>query len=208
MRNWIITTLPLVALAACSSETEQAPDPASETEETAATGTADGAADTTEPVLSAEGWGPLRIGMTLDQVSEAVGPDANPEAIGGPEPEFCDQFRPERAPEGMLVMIEEGVLTRITVTENGAIETDAGLSVGDSAEAVRAAYGERLQAEPHKYLERPAEYLTMWTVGGAGDEPYIEDPAARGIRYETDLEQRVERIHVGGPSIQYVEGCL
>ena len=73
---------------------------------------------------------------------------------------------------------------------------------------MRAAYGDRLHAEPHHYLELPAEYLTVWAVGDPGDEPYTEDPAARGIRYETDLDRRVETIHAGGPSIQYVEGCL
>lgn len=36
--------------------------------------------------------------------------------MGGPDPEACDQFRPERAPEGMLLMVEDGRLTRISLT--------------------------------------------------------------------------------------------
>jgi hypothetical protein len=54
--------------------------------------------------------------MTRQEVVAAAGDDVNPAAVGGPDPEQCDQFRPERAPDGILVMIEQGRLTRITVT--------------------------------------------------------------------------------------------
>ena len=42
------------------------------------------------------------------------------------------------------------------------------------------------------------------------DDSLDEAPAAnaRGIVYEVGLEGDVSQIHAGGPSIQYVEGCL
>ncbi len=92
--------------------------------------------------------------------------------MGGPDPESCDQFRPLDAPEGVLVMIQEGVLTRITVT-------------------------------PHKYWEAPARYVTVWSR-----PPSESEPEPRGIRYEIDAGDRVVHVHGGGPSIEYVEGCL
>jgi hypothetical protein len=46
----------------------------------------------------------------------------------------------------------------------------------------------------------------MWE-GGRRPEDDVRDPAARG-RYEIGLDNKVETIHAGGPSIQYVEGCL
>ena len=161
----------------------------------------------TAPVLTAEGYGPLRIGMSLADVVTTYGPDANPDSVGGPEPEVCDQFRPARAPEGLLVMVEDGRLTRISLMNGAEVETDRGLRVGAEAAAVRAAYGSRLQAGPHKYQDPPAEYLTFWTRGGAGDE-VIAPPDSRGIRYEIGQDNKVAMIHAGGPSIQYVEGCL
>ncbi|WP_158332143.1 hypothetical protein [Brevundimonas abyssalis] len=36
--------------------------------------------------------------MTRAEVVAALGEDANPDAVGGPDPESCDQFRPERRP--------------------------------------------------------------------------------------------------------------
>src|SRR5690606_9967730 len=54
-----------------------------------------------DDVITADGWGPLRIGMTRDEVVAAAGDDANPDAVGGPDPQRCDQFRPARAPAGL-----------------------------------------------------------------------------------------------------------
>jgi hypothetical protein len=160
----------------------------------------------TVDALTAEGWGPLRIGMTLDEVTAAAGPDSDLEAIGGPEPESCDQFRPAEAPEGLLVMMEQGVLTSISLMEPSTLRTDRGFGVGSTAAEIKAAYGDAARSEPHHYLGLPAEYITVWN-GGVPAEPYVEDPQARGISYETDADGIVTVVHAGGPSIQYVEGC-
>lgn len=161
----------------------------------------DVAADTAQPLLTSEGWGELRIGMTRQEVVAAAGEDANPAAVGGPDPEQCDEFRPERAPDGMLVMIERGRLTRITISDGTDVVTDAGNAVGDSAAAVRRAYGPELTSLPHKYVGAPAEYLTVWTRDTPG-------PDARGLVYEVGADGRVIHIHAGSRSIEYVEGCL
>jgi hypothetical protein len=159
-------------------------------------------------VLTSEGLGPLRIGMTLAEITAAAGPDSEPDAVGGPEPESCDQFRPARAPTGVIVMVQEGRLTRISLDEGARVATDRGLRVGDPASRVRAAYGSALAEMPHEYIEAPAAYLTHWDGSvRPGAEGYVEDPTARGIRYETDEHKRVTVIHGGDTSIQYVEGC-
>lgn len=149
-------------------------------------------------LITPDGWGPLRIGMTLDEVIAAAGEDAHPDAVGGPEPEACDEFRPSRAPEGILVMIERGVLTRISVNENNGVTTAAGIRVGDPADRVLQVYGDRVTLEPHKYVDPPAAYLTVWRDG----------PERRGIRYEVGQEGTVNHVRGGGESIEYVEGCL
>ena len=62
---------------------------------------------------------------------------------------------------------------------------------------MRKGYGRVLEVTPHKYADAPAHYLTYWAT-----------PAKRGVRYETDEKGVVTIVHVGGPSIEYVEGCL
>ena len=202
IRAFVLPSIAVLALAACGQADEPAEAPAPETPPAA-----EAPAETPDSnALSAQGWGPLRIGMTRAEVVAALGEDANPNAVGGPDPESCDQFRPEQAPENLLVMLEQGVLTRISVADGSDLETDRGFGVGDSAADIKADYGDEAQVSPHKYSEAPAEYITVWT-DGPSDEPYREDADARGVVYEIGNDGNVSTIHVGGPSIQYVEGC-
>lgn len=151
-------------------------------------------------VVTADGWGPLRIGMTRAEIVAAAGEDANPQAVGGAEPGHCDQFRPSRAPDGVLVMVENGVLTRISISRNSDIRTPEGISVGDAASRVLEAYGARALVTPHKYWPSPAKYVTVWRDSVPSSE-------RRGIRFEVDADDEVVHVHAGSRSIEYVEGC-
>jgi hypothetical protein len=158
------------------------------------------------PLLTADGYGPLRIGMTRAEVEAALGLDADANAVGGPEPDSCDQFRPARAPEGMLVMVQDGRLARVSLNEGSAVKTAHGLGLGAPAGEVRAKL-KRVEASAHEYADPPAEYLTWWAKGGPS-AGRTAGANARGIRYEVGGEGRVDSIHAGGPAIQLVEGCL
>jgi hypothetical protein len=196
IRRLMLTTA-VLALAACGAPD---PEPAAPPEAPAAPVDAN--------TLTAQGLGPLRIGMTKAEVEAAMGPDSNPGAVGGAEPDVCDQWRPERAPEGLLVMIQNGVLTRISVAEPATLKTDRGFGVGDAAAAIKAAYGADAVSRPHKYVSAPAEDIFVWASGGpTTPNAWVEDAAARGVRYEINGEGQVGMVHIGGPAIQLVEGC-
>ena len=201
MKHAALLAVSLIALAACGAG--ETPAPAAPDAETPAPAVEAPAASV---ALTAQGWGPLKVGMTLAEVTAAAGPDSNPEAVGGPEPESCDEFHPTNTPDGLFVMIVDGKLARISIVEMSPLKTDKGFGLGDKADAVKAAYGAAAIASPHKYQDKPAEYITVWD-GGPRTEPYVEDEAARGIVYEIDGTGGVGMIHVGGPAIQYVEGC-
>ena len=200
-----------LALTACTYE-PQPPPAANNAEPVAAPSRPPAAAPSTAPApatataLTAEGWEPLKIGMTRAEITAALGPDANPEAVGGPEPEACDQYRPARGPQGMLVMVEDGRLTRISLIRAAKVKTDRGLGLGVPATAVRAAYGAKVQSTPHKYGDPPQEYLTVWAKGGGPADRLVPENS-RGIQYEVNESGKVCAIHAGGPSILYVEGC-
>jgi len=198
----LLLTSAVLTLAACGAP-EPEPSPAAPSGQPAEPSAPATPVDAN--AVTAQGWGPLRIGMTRAEVEAALGPDANPDAVGGPDPESCDMFRPERAPQGLMVMIENGVLTSLWLSRDATLKTDRGFGVGDEAEAIKAAYGTTATASPHKYSEPPAEYITAWSSGGGAD--YVQDPAARGISYHIGNDGRVQHVAAGGPSIQYVEGC-
>ncbi len=215
MIKWTMILLVGVALSGCnstetgaqSSDARAKASPA--TEIAPSTPTPAAVATSDSDILTSEGWGPLRIGMTRAEIEAALGPDANPDAVGGPDPEQCEQFRPVRAPEGMLLMLEDQKLARISLSGNRDIKTPQGFGVGDSAARIKQALGSRIEIEPHKYADAPAEYLTFWNGAAAkGDRDYVDDPAARGIRYEINPDGTVGIVHAGNDAIQYVEGCL
>jgi hypothetical protein len=139
--------------------------------------------------------------MTRAEVVSAAGEDANPAAVGGPDPESCDEFRPGKAPAGILVMIESGVLTRISVSRNAEIKTLEGFGVGDSGSRILEHYGSRARVDRHQYWPAPAKYITAWR-----ESPSQTD--RRGIRYEIDAAGKVVHVRAGTPSIESVEGCL
>ena len=193
-----------LALAACGAPPANEPAapaeptaPADPTTPTTPTTPADG------NVLTATGLGPLRIGMTRAEVVSAWGDAANAGAAAAPSE--CEEFRPARAPEGTLVMVQNDRVTRISLIRGSTLKSDRGFGVGDEASAVKSAYGPSLKATPHKYNSAPAEYLTTWTTPQT--EAYVQDPAARGLLYEIGTDGRVMAVRGGDPSIQLVEGC-
>jgi hypothetical protein len=186
----------LLSLAACNAPPPEPAEPAP-APPPAEPGPPVSAADK----LTSAGYGPLRVGMTRAEVVAALGDDANPGAVGGPDPAFCDMFRPARAPDGLLVMIQDGVLTSVWVSRNAAVETDRALNVGDPAAEVKRVYGAAAEVTPHKYSDAPAEYVTVWATA------HHEGPSARGLKYTIGSNGLVESIAGGGDSISYVEGC-
>jgi len=183
------------ALAACNqpepaAPAEPAPAPAPETP-----------APAPSNVLTANGFGPLLIGMTTAEIEAALGADANPNAVGGADPASCDMFHPARAPEGLMVMTNGGTLASVWLTRASTVTTDRGFKIGDEASAVKAAYGASAVVVPHKYEAAPAEYITVWATADH------TSPAARGVKYEIGADGKVKSIAGGGPSIEYVEGC-
>ncbi|MBU1286283.1 MAG: hypothetical protein KJ871_01020 [Alphaproteobacteria bacterium] len=156
------------------------------------------------PVLTANGYGPLTIGMTREAVVEAVGGPANANAAS--EPFACEIFHPSNAPEGLYVLLQEDKLASVYLTKSATIETAEGLKVGDTAEAVMTAYGDKVVKTPSKYLEAPAAYMTIWQSGNTSAD-WVQDQDARGIRFSTGTDETIEQITGGGPAIQLVEGC-
>ncbi|HEY1073028.1 hypothetical protein [Brevundimonas sp.] len=198
IRNAVLSSVALLALAACNAP-EAAKAPEAKAAESAAPVEAAAAA-----VLTPQGYGPLKIGMTQAEVDAAVGP---PPADVASDPSECRHYQAPNAPQGLLVMMEKGVLTRLTAVTGSTLQTEDGMGVGDGGEQLKARFGAAASVTPHKYQEAPAAYVTVWPGAGHLLNTYVSDPAARGLVFEIGQDGKVAAIRAGGPSIQYVEGC-
>ena len=145
-------------------------------------------------VLTVDGIGPVRIGMTMAAVEKVIGGKLEGQAIESDD--ICVEKVSKAGPEYLVYMFEDGKLTRISLGEDSKFRTPRGIGIGSKATDVRRAYGPKLVAEPHTYEEPPGEFLTYWTVLNK-----------RGISFETDKTRTVRVIHAGTNSIQYIEGC-
>jgi hypothetical protein len=147
------------------------------------------------PRLSPNGWGKLRIGMRERDAVKLF----HMRVAGGPGPRIdSSECRQDEVPsqEGMFVMAERGIVTRITIEAPSNLRTDRGLSVGSTETEVKRAYGPALNITTTPYEAEPAHELTFWSVRGK-----------RGIRYDTNTSGSVEAIYVGTGAIEYIEGC-
>jgi hypothetical protein len=142
-------------------------------------------------VLTPDGLGPLKIGMTLAEVVAAGGIDN----VGEGPSEPCEQFE-LLGHRDAWAMFDDGRLSRISVHGASSLRTEDNLGVGATVTQVKAAHGPALQVEAHAYDGPEALYLTAWTVNGK-----------RGLRYETNPSGVVEIIHAGDETIQRIEGC-
>jgi hypothetical protein len=175
----------LAWLAACSPSPEApgAASPAEEAMETAWT-------------LSAEGYGPIQIGMTADEASVAFGSPLL--ANGEPHPEACESYtlEPGIEPQGMRFLSIDGRLARMTDHGSETIATSRAITFGASAAEVRAAYPDAVE-EPIKDEDSPAHTLTS-----------LEPPNERGIRFHISAQGAVAGITVGTPdALLLTEGC-
>ena len=140
-------------------------------------------------IIGLEGLGALRIGRPV------------PTGSGWSErgAQTGDDCRTVSSPDypGVYAIVTDGKVQRITVGRRSDVKLAEGIGVGANEKDVGKWFA-GFRAEPHKYENAPAKYLTAPNAGSG-------DPA---LRFEIGSDGRVSFIHVGMmPVLAYVEGC-
>jgi hypothetical protein len=134
-------------------------------------------------VLSEAGVGPIAIGMRSDDLQGVI------DTLG--RLGECVYAKPLERPAGVLIMLVDGVVARVDVTD-ASTPTDAGARVGDTEARITGLYPSA-RVGPHKYTD--GHYLTVDVASG------------RRLVFETD-GTRVTRLRSGAvPAVDWVEGC-
>jgi len=141
-------------------------------------------------VIREDGVGPVKIGMTLAQLSAALTQEL---AADERDEQGCFYINAHRH-DNVSFMIIDGYVARVEVGAPG-VKTSTGIQVGDSEVQVRKVYGARMKVAAHQYIDT-GHYLTVRSADGR-----------YGVRFETD-KGKVTLFYAGKyDAIQYVEGC-
>ena len=144
--------------------------------------------------MTAAGYGPLRIGMTVVNAAVALN-SPTPSTVGL---DTAWAYVPiANAPAGMRVMVTGGTVARIEI-DSSSVATGLGARVGDSEARIRELYGSRVTLQPHKYLPN-GRYLIV--------DPIPASDSGLKLVFETD-GSRVTKYRAGRmPEVEWVEGC-
>jgi hypothetical protein len=148
--------------------------------------------------ISASGYGPIEIGMSIGSAMTALGEVELAPILRFDDPAPCVLYHLPTGEngEGLIVMVLNGRISRISDYDQVDAETPEGVKLGDTSEAVRAAYPGAIE-RPAKYEAAPAHDLIVWTR-----------PEESGLRFEINAEGAAQALHAGDSTILLAEGCL
>jgi len=154
---------------------------------------ASGGAAKASPILTTHGYGAIEFGAKLPLVEAKLHEKA-------PPPKDTDQpscrYIAFKAYPGLEFMLENGVITRADVDEDGKrrVRTELGVSVGDAFGDVPAKFP-TLQKSSNAYDAEEHD----WVYPGAD---------GRGALIVVEYRGAVREVHAGiDPSVYYSEGC-
>lgn len=142
--------------------------------------------------LSSRGYGPVRVGMTLEEAQTRMGTRLKPSEDMPMDPS-CDYVYSSRSDEKLSFMVQRGRIAHVSVAST-TVQTISGVMVGESAARLKAMFGRRLEIRPHHY-DAGAFYYFVWET----DRHY-------GVKFEVS-GGKVTMMHGGDGSIELVEGC-
>ena len=149
--------------------------------------------------VSLDGFGPVRLGMTIDDAQRALNLPLQIDDYL--DDESCRYFTPKgsKGAPSIAFMTDHRRIVRIDVFPGAAPspQTDRGAKIGDTEARIFELYRNHVKSGPHHYTGPQGHYLRV-----------LDDSGHVRMIFETD-GKTVENYRVGRePAVEYVEGCL
>jgi hypothetical protein len=154
----------------------------------------DSASVDTAITVTAAGYGPLMIGMTVSEAATAL--HSQTPSMSGANAD-CSYVHFANQPSGMRVMVVHDTVARIDIDSTN-IATGLGARIGDTESRIHQLYGSRVVVQPHKY-DSAGHYLIVNRVAG-GD-------SSLKLVFETNGASVTEYRSGRMPEVEFVEGC-
>jgi predicted metalloprotease with PDZ domain len=148
---------------------------------------------TTKSVLTQNGLGSIRIGMRVETARQRTGQQLDV-TLFTPGDTSCGIGQLSPSSLGVGFQTAKSHIAVINVSKRG-IATKAGIEVGDTAKALKAAYGDKLQSDPNKYTPKAIDYSVTFAN-------------KRKLVFYANPKGKIGQISAGRtPEIDFVEGC-
>lgn len=141
--------------------------------------------------VTPQGWGPIKIGMTVAEASAASGV----QLIGGERQGKCSHFHPKTGFEGLSVTVIGGMIVKIhgIETPNLAPSIATGVKFGDQESEALQTYKGFIKA--HKYEGGHGDYFDTLVYAPNGMKP-----SDNIVIFLLNTEEKVSQIVVGSIS--------
>jgi hypothetical protein len=143
------------------------------------------------------GIGPIQIGMTLEEATDALGLPLVP--IGSNLGGDCAYYQPDSVSQALGFMVVDNRVIRVDVWPGSSLATVSGAKIGSTTEDLAALYPGQIEALPNPYTK--GEFLTLTP----------QDPELSLFRlvFETDAEGKVVQYRAGQfPAVTWPDGCV
>jgi hypothetical protein len=140
------------------------------------------------PVLSSDGYGPIKFDTRLSDVEKLLGAAA---VAQGPADPACTYISFASLPH-VRFMVENGIVTRAEV--EAGVPNTFGIAVGTSLADVQAKQPD-VVIQPHKY--DPAGHYLIFADSGKTKAVVMEETGGKVSKVRGGVQ----------PAVEYVEGC-
>jgi tetratricopeptide (TPR) repeat protein len=151
--------------------------------------------------LTLRGIGPVRIGMTIEEASQASGISTWNSPFGDDNNVVCKYYKPQSNINDVLFMTINGRIVRIDV-HNKSIQTIRGIKIGDTEESIKLQYSKQIEVSPRSNNRVTFSSYSLTFVP--------KDAVDKAYRYVFETGNgRVVGFRSGQlPEVEYIEGCL
>ena len=143
------------------------------------------------------GVGPIQIGMTLEEATDALGLPLVP--IGSNLGGDCAYYQPDSVSQALGFMVVDNRVIRVDVWPGSSLATVSGAKIGSTKQELADFYPDQIEAEPNPYTQ--GEFLTL--------TPQDPELAIFRLVFETDATGKVVQYRAGQfPAVTWPDGCV
>lgn len=143
------------------------------------------------------GIGPLQIGMTLEEATDALGIPLLP--LGRNINGECAYYQPDTLAQALGLMVVDNRIIRIDVWPGSSLKTVSGATIGSSEQEILDLYPGQIEAASNPYTQ--GKFLTFM--------PKDPEFALYRLVFETDAQGNVVQYRTGQfPAVTWPDGCV